>query len=102
VICSHTSAFLIEWFNWNRYKGTFCSQDVAIKVLRGEHLDDKLQSEFVQEVSIMRSVISLVLYRSIWMLTETLSEILKTFAVTSGTCKYTSGIMFIYWHYIQM
>ncbi|XP_011034943.1 PREDICTED: tyrosine-protein kinase CSK-like isoform X1 [Populus euphratica] len=38
------------------YKGTFCSQDVAIKVLRGEHLDDKLQSEFVQEVSIMRKV----------------------------------------------
>jgi hypothetical protein len=102
VICSHTSAFLIEWFNWNRYKGTFCSQDVAIKVLRGEHLDDKLQSEFVQEVSIMRSVIFLVLYRSIWMLTETLSEILKTFAVTAGTYKYTSGIMFIYWHYIQM
>ena len=62
VICSHTSAFLIEWFNWNRYKGTFCSQDVAIKVLRGEHLDDKLQGEFVQEVSIMRSVIFLVLY----------------------------------------
>jgi len=102
VICSHTSVFLIEWFNWNRYKGTFCSQDVAIKVLRGEHLDDKLQSEFVQEVSIMRSVIFLVLYRSIWMLTETLSEILKTFAVTAGTYKYTSGIMFIYWHYIQM
>ncbi|XP_034919535.1 serine/threonine-protein kinase STY46 isoform X1 [Populus alba] len=38
------------------YKGTFCSQDVAIKVLRGEHLDDKLQGEFVQEVSIMRKV----------------------------------------------
>ena len=36
------------------------------------------------------------------MLTEMLSEILKTFAVTAGTYKYTSGIMFIYWHYIQM
>ncbi|KAJ6336725.1 hypothetical protein OIU76_006576 [Salix suchowensis] len=38
------------------YKGTFCSQDVAIKVLRGEHLDDKLQREFSQEVLIMRKV----------------------------------------------
>ncbi|KAI9395496.1 hypothetical protein POPTR_005G246500v4 [Populus trichocarpa] len=38
------------------YKGTFCSQDVAIKVLRGEHLNNKLQSEFYQEVSIMRKV----------------------------------------------
>ncbi|KAF9686665.1 hypothetical protein SADUNF_Sadunf02G0013000 [Salix dunnii] len=38
------------------YKGTFCSQDVAIKVLRGEHLDDKLQREFYQEVLIMRKV----------------------------------------------
>ncbi|KAJ6931619.1 hypothetical protein NC652_014958 [Populus alba x Populus x berolinensis] len=38
------------------YKGTFCSQDVAIKVLRGEHLNNKLQSEFNQEVLIMRKV----------------------------------------------
>ncbi|XP_011003100.1 PREDICTED: dual specificity protein kinase shkB-like isoform X1 [Populus euphratica] len=38
------------------YKGTFCSQDVAIKVLRGEHLNNKLQSEFDQEVFIMRKV----------------------------------------------
>ncbi|CAK7346099.1 unnamed protein product [Dovyalis caffra] len=38
------------------YKGTFCSQDVAIKVLRGEHLNDKLQREFAQEVFIMRKV----------------------------------------------
>ncbi|KAL9395159.1 hypothetical protein Peur_014444 [Populus x canadensis] len=38
------------------YKGTFCSQDVAIKVLRGEHLNNKRQSEFDQEVFIMRKV----------------------------------------------
>ncbi|XP_034931520.1 serine/threonine-protein kinase STY46 isoform X3 [Populus alba] len=38
------------------YKGTFCRQDVAIKVLRGEHLNNKLQSEFNQEVLIMRKV----------------------------------------------
>ncbi|KAG6774776.1 hypothetical protein POTOM_022145 [Populus tomentosa] len=38
------------------YKGTFCSQDVAIKVLRGEHLNNELQSEFNQEVLIMRKV----------------------------------------------
>ncbi|KAJ6352032.1 hypothetical protein OIU76_001279 [Salix suchowensis] len=38
------------------YKGTFCSQDVAIKVLRGEHPNNKIHSEFAQEVIIMRKV----------------------------------------------
>ncbi|KAB5557732.1 hypothetical protein DKX38_008641 [Salix brachista] len=38
------------------YKGTFCSQDVAIKVLKGEHLNNKIHSEFAQEVIIMRKV----------------------------------------------
>ncbi|XP_021641347.2 serine/threonine-protein kinase STY46 isoform X2 [Hevea brasiliensis] len=38
------------------YKGTFCGQDVAIKVLRTEHLNDKLRREFAQEVFIMRRV----------------------------------------------
>ncbi|XP_050211541.1 serine/threonine-protein kinase STY46-like isoform X2 [Mercurialis annua] len=38
------------------YKGTFCSQDVAIKVLRVEHLNDKLRKEFAQEIFIMRKV----------------------------------------------
>ncbi|XP_057987575.1 serine/threonine-protein kinase STY46 isoform X1 [Hevea brasiliensis] len=38
------------------YKGTFCSQDVAIKVLRTECLNDKLRKEFAQEVFIMRRI----------------------------------------------
>ncbi|KAF3446845.1 hypothetical protein FNV43_RR12025 [Rhamnella rubrinervis] len=38
------------------YKGTFCNQDVAIKVLRAEHLNEAMQREFSQEVCIMRRV----------------------------------------------
>uniref|UniRef100_A0A2P2JPP8 non-specific serine/threonine protein kinase n=5 Tax=Rhizophora mucronata TaxID=61149 RepID=A0A2P2JPP8_RHIMU len=38
------------------HKGTFCGQDVAIKVLMTEHLNDKLRREFAQEVFIMRKV----------------------------------------------
>ncbi|GAV56685.1 ACT domain-containing protein/Pkinase_Tyr domain-containing protein [Cephalotus follicularis] len=38
------------------YKGTFCSQDVAIKVLRTEHLNENMKMEFAQEVYIMRKV----------------------------------------------
>ncbi|XP_028056017.1 serine/threonine-protein kinase STY46-like isoform X1 [Camellia sinensis] len=37
------------------YKGTFNSQDVAIKVLRAEYLND-VQKEFAQEVYILRRV----------------------------------------------
>ncbi|XP_022769278.1 serine/threonine-protein kinase STY46-like isoform X2 [Durio zibethinus] len=38
------------------YKGTFYGQDVAIKVLRTEHLNENLQREFTQEVNIMRKI----------------------------------------------
>ncbi|XVE56227.1 hypothetical protein DITRI_Ditri03aG0221000 [Diplodiscus trichospermus] len=38
------------------YKGTFCGQDVAIKVLRTEHLNENLRKEFTQEVNIMREI----------------------------------------------
>ncbi|KAI4375667.1 hypothetical protein MLD38_013513 [Melastoma candidum] len=38
------------------YKGTYFSQDVAIKVLSHERLSEQLQSEFAQEVFIMRKV----------------------------------------------
>ncbi|KAL2936994.1 Serine/threonine-protein kinase STY46 [Bienertia sinuspersici] len=38
------------------YKGTFCSQEVAIKVLKPERLNTDLQKEFAQEVYIMRKV----------------------------------------------
>lgn len=38
------------------YRGTYCGQDVAIKVLKSERLDANLQREFAQEVFIMRKV----------------------------------------------
>ncbi|XVE94479.1 hypothetical protein REPUB_Repub02eG0012600 [Reevesia pubescens] len=38
------------------YKGTFCGQDVAIKVLRTEHLNENMRREFTQEVNIMRKI----------------------------------------------
>ncbi|XP_059461374.1 serine/threonine-protein kinase STY46-like isoform X2 [Corylus avellana] len=38
------------------YKGTFCNQDVAIKVLRAEHLNKNMQREFAQEANIMRNI----------------------------------------------
>lgn len=38
------------------YKGTYCSQDVAIKVLKTERINTDLQKEFAQEVYIMRKV----------------------------------------------
>ncbi|KAH9693588.1 serine/threonine-protein kinase STY46 [Citrus sinensis] len=38
------------------YKGAFFSQDVAIKVLTNEHLNENIRREFAQEVHIMRKV----------------------------------------------
>ncbi|KAG8655794.1 hypothetical protein MANES_04G069600v8 [Manihot esculenta] len=38
------------------YKGTYCSQEVAIKILKPERIDSDLQKEFAQEVFIMRKV----------------------------------------------
>ncbi|MCO5559251.1 hypothetical protein L7F22_012846 [Adiantum nelumboides] len=38
------------------YRGTYCGQDVAIKVLKPERLNEDLQREFAQEVYIMRKV----------------------------------------------
>ncbi|CAI5514404.1 unnamed protein product [Closterium sp. Naga37s-1] len=38
------------------YRGTYCGQDVAIKILKPERLSDSLQQEFAQEVYIMRKV----------------------------------------------
>lgn len=37
-----------------RFRGTYCGQDVAIKVLKPERLNENLQREFAQEVYIMR------------------------------------------------
>ncbi|XP_061361259.1 serine/threonine-protein kinase STY46-like [Gastrolobium bilobum] len=38
------------------YKGTFCNQDVAIKVLKGENLNENIQKEFAQEVYILSKI----------------------------------------------
>ncbi|GAB4853115.1 Serine/threonine-protein kinase sty46 [Ancistrocladus abbreviatus] len=38
------------------YRGTYCSQEVAIKVLNPERINTDLQREFAQEVFIMRKV----------------------------------------------
>ncbi|XP_044498490.1 serine/threonine-protein kinase STY8-like isoform X2 [Mangifera indica] len=38
------------------YKGTYCSQEVAIKVLKHEHMDTDMLKEFSQEVYIMRKI----------------------------------------------
>lgn len=43
-------------FFFFRYRGTYCSQDVAIKVFKPEHVSVDMQREFAQEVYIMRSV----------------------------------------------
>uniref|UniRef100_A0A6N2L6G8 non-specific serine/threonine protein kinase n=1 Tax=Salix viminalis TaxID=40686 RepID=A0A6N2L6G8_SALVM len=38
------------------YKGTYCSQEVAIKILKPERVNSDMQKEFAQEVYIMRKV----------------------------------------------
>lgn len=43
-------------FNLFRYRGTYCSQEVAIKVLKPERVSAEMLREFSQEVYIMRSV----------------------------------------------
>jgi hypothetical protein len=43
------------------YKGTYCGQEVAIKVLKPERMSNDMQKEFAQEVYIMRyALINLV------------------------------------------
>ncbi|XP_039071385.1 serine/threonine-protein kinase STY46-like isoform X1 [Hibiscus syriacus] len=38
------------------YRGIYLGQDVAVKILRSEHLTDTLEDEFAQEVAILREV----------------------------------------------
>eukprot|EP00243_Klebsormidium_subtile_P002380 TRINITY_DN14729_c0_g1_i1.p1 TRINITY_DN14729_c0_g1~~TRINITY_DN14729_c0_g1_i1.p1 ORF type:complete len:587 (+),score=127.70 TRINITY_DN14729_c0_g1_i1:492-2252(+) len=38
------------------FRGSYCGQDVAIKILKPERLNENLQQEFAQEVYIMRKV----------------------------------------------
>ncbi|GIL93113.1 hypothetical protein Vretifemale_20566 [Volvox reticuliferus] len=40
----------------NLYKGTYCGQEVAVKILKDVHDDSSQYQEFLQEVSIMRKV----------------------------------------------
>ncbi|KAL0914003.1 hypothetical protein M5K25_017500 [Dendrobium thyrsiflorum] len=40
----------------NLYRGTYCSQDVAIKLFKPEHVSLDMQREFAQEVYIMRKI----------------------------------------------
>ena len=51
-LCSALLSFLPV--SLPRYRGTYCGQDVAIKILKAERLNDSLQQEFAQEVFIMR------------------------------------------------
>lgn len=37
-----------------RYRGSYLGEDVAIKVLRSEHLNETVGAEFAQEVMILR------------------------------------------------
>ncbi|XP_021898629.1 serine/threonine-protein kinase STY46-like isoform X6 [Carica papaya] len=38
------------------YRGVYLGQDVAIKILRSEHLNEAIKDEFAQEVAILREV----------------------------------------------
>ncbi|KAG6390497.1 hypothetical protein SASPL_148232 [Salvia splendens] len=38
------------------YRGVYLCEDVAVKVLRSEHLNNSLEAEFAQEVAILRQV----------------------------------------------
>ncbi|MED6106355.1 hypothetical protein PIB30_004130 [Stylosanthes scabra] len=38
------------------YKGTFCNQDVAIKVLKEDNLNENIQREFYQEICILSKI----------------------------------------------
>ena len=42
-------------FFFSSYRGSYYSQDVAIKVLKPERLNENMMHEFAQEVYIMRS-----------------------------------------------
>ena len=37
-----------------RYRGVYFGQDVAVKILKSEHLNNTVEAEFAQEVAILR------------------------------------------------
>ncbi|KAK6118795.1 hypothetical protein DH2020_047486 [Rehmannia glutinosa] len=51
-LCLH-----FKCFQMTRYRGVYLGQDVAIKVLRSEHLNNSLEVEFAQEVAILRQAL---------------------------------------------
>lgn len=53
LVVQTTDQFMSNFF---RYKGSYCSQEVAIKVLKPEHVNAEMLREFSQEVYIMRLV----------------------------------------------
>lgn len=53
IVTSYGIVFSII-FLWKRYRGVYLGLDVAVKVLRSEHLNDTLKKEFAQEVAILR------------------------------------------------
>ncbi|XVF63602.1 hypothetical protein PTKIN_Ptkin09bG0099700 [Pterospermum kingtungense] len=67
------------------YKGTFCGQDVAIKVLRSEHLNENLRREFTQEVNIMRKIRHKNLVQFIGACTRSLSLCIVTEFMSGGS-----------------
>ncbi|CAB4319623.1 unnamed protein product [Prunus armeniaca] len=44
------------WVMWRFVPRNYLGQDVAVKILRSEHLNDALEDEFAQEVAILRKV----------------------------------------------
>ncbi|KAK6131440.1 hypothetical protein DH2020_034820 [Rehmannia glutinosa] len=51
-LCLH-----FKCFQMTRYRGVYLGQNVAIKVLRSEHLNNSLEVEFAQEVAILRQAL---------------------------------------------
>lgn len=56
ILLNFLYATLTFVFNCFSYKGVYCSQDVAIKVLKPERVNSEMEKEFAQEVFIMRFV----------------------------------------------
>lgn len=50
-VCYHATHFSLLIC---RYHGFYLGQDVAVKILRSEDLNDDLEEEFNQEVAILR------------------------------------------------
>lgn len=54
VLYSSSTCFDFYLFFLARHRGVYVGQDVAVKVLRSETLNEALEDEFCHEVSILR------------------------------------------------